>query len=273
MQTSAASLTPAPAIAGSSVLVTGGASGLGRALVDRFVEEGAGVTVLDRSEEGLAELTRRHGERVAVVTGDVTSAAANEQAVSTAVERFGRLDTFVANAGLWDFGRPLADLTLDQVDAGFDELFAVNVKASLLGVRAGLDELRRTQGSVLLTLSNAAFYPMGGGPLYTASKHAGVGLVRQLAFELAPQVRVNGIAPGGMATSLSGPHALGLANQTIGAMPIAEYLAEHSALQISPEPTDYTAGYLMLASRRHARITTGTVLDISSVGTPQRPGG
>lgn len=65
------------------------------------------------------------------------------------------------------------------------------------------------------TLSNAAWYPGGGGPLYTASKHAATGLIRQLAYELAPKVRVNGVGPCGMATDLRGPQALGQSDTSI----------------------------------------------------------
>jgi NAD(P)-dependent dehydrogenase (short-subunit alcohol dehydrogenase family) len=68
---------------------------------------------------------------------------------------------------------------------GLDELFAVNVKGYLLGARAAAEALRPTRGSMIFTLSNASFFPRDGGPLYTASEHAGLGLVRQLAYELA----------------------------------------------------------------------------------------
>lgn len=265
--------TPVDRLEGASVLVTGGATGLGRALVDRFVAEGAVVTVLDRSVAGLEQVAVAHGSMVTTVHGDVTSGKDNESAVDAAIKAFGSIDVFVGNAGLWDFGRALADMTVGDVEHGFDELFNVNVKGYLLGARASLEELRRSRGSMIFTLSNASFFPMGGGPLYTASKHAGVGLVRQLAYELAPEIRVNAVAPGGMATDLRGPASLGLQDQSISeAMPIRDYLQKYSALEIAPEPTDYVAAYMLLASRRDSRTTTGVVLDLSSVGTPQRPG-
>lgn len=68
---------------------------------------------------------------------------------------------------------------------------------------------------MIFTLSNAAWYPGGGGPLYTASKHAATGLIRQLAYELAPKVRVNGVGPCGMASDLRGPQALGQSETSI----------------------------------------------------------
>ncbi|MEU9890949.1 3-(cis-5,6-dihydroxycyclohexa-1,3-dien-1-yl)propanoate dehydrogenase [Sphaerisporangium sp. NPDC051011] len=258
-------------VEGSSVLITGGGAGLGRALVERFINEGAVVTVLDRSEGRLRELEARYGDSIRTAVGDVTSPRSNVEAVEAAVSAFGGLDTLIANAGLWDFSRPLADMTIDEVDRGYRELFDVNVKGYLLAARAAIEELQKSHGSIIFTLSNAALYPMGGGALYTASKHAGLGLVRQLAFEFAPTVRVNAVAPGGMATELTGPVALDLADRSISAMPIRDYLARFSALELAPEPEDYVAAYVLLASRRDARITTGAVLDISSVGTPQKP--
>lgn len=254
-----------------SVVLTGGGSGLGRAIVDRFVEEGANVTVLDRSEEKLDRLAQHPAGSVAVVIGDVTSPEDNARAVSAAVENFGGIDVFIGNAGIWDFGRALMDSDPDELVAGFEELFSVNVKAYLLGARASADELRKSQGSMIFTLSNASFYPGGGGPLYTASKHAGLGLVKQLAYELSPEIRVNGVAPGGMATDLRGPKALRQEDQSISeTMPIQDYLRQYSALEIAIEPEDYVGPYALLSSRRDSRTITGTVFDISSVGIPKR---
>ena len=83
-------------------LVTGGASGLGRAIVRHFVAEGARVCVLDRSKTALEALQRDFDERVAAVEGDVRSVASNRAAVEICLARFGRLDCAVANAGIWD---------------------------------------------------------------------------------------------------------------------------------------------------------------------------
>lgn len=256
----------------TSVLVTGGGSGMGRAIVERFVEEGARVTVFDRSAEKLADVAEKYGDSVRTVRGDVTSAADNAAAVETAVGAFGGLDVFIGNAGVWDFSRSLMDSSPDDLAKGFDELFAVNVKGYLLGARASAEALREARGSMIFTLSNASFYPGGGGPLYTASKHAGAGLVKQLAFELSPEIRVNGVAPGGMATDLRGPDSLGLGDTKItDALPLRELMINHSALQREITAADYTGTYVLLGSRRNSASVTGTVFDISSFGTPRRP--
>ena len=127
-------------------LVTGGASGLGRAIVERFVDEGARVAILDRARERAEELAKRLGERVAPIAGDVTVLSDNQRAVAETVQKFGQLDCFVGNAGIWDFSIPLADLPEDRIGAAFDELFGVNVKGYLLGAKAAYRELAKTRG-------------------------------------------------------------------------------------------------------------------------------
>src|SRR5215470_7396879 len=90
-------------------LVTGGASGIGRAVVDRYVEEGARVAVVDIAADRLATVRKAHGDKVIVLEGDVTSLETNERAVRQTVAAFGKLDVFVANAGLGDAFRELID--------------------------------------------------------------------------------------------------------------------------------------------------------------------
>jgi 2,3-dihydroxy-2,3-dihydrophenylpropionate dehydrogenase/cis-2,3-dihydrobiphenyl-2,3-diol dehydrogenase len=255
---------------GRVVLLTGGGSGVGRAIVDRFLDEGARIVVLERDPDKAAALEAIGSNDLSVVTGDVTSYADNERAVAAAVDTFGRLDVFIGNVGLWDFSRNLVDLSPTELETGFRELFGVNVLGYLLGARAAAAALRQSRGTVILTLSNASFYPQGGGVLYTATKHAGLGVVRQLAYELAPEIRVNGVAPGGMATNLSGPKSLGLDQRQIKDIPIQEYQEKYSALERVIEPADYVGTYVLLASSRDALTVTGTVFDISAVGTPHR---
>jgi cis-2,3-dihydrobiphenyl-2,3-diol dehydrogenase len=249
-------------LAGISAIVTGGASGLGRAIVERFVAEGASVVVLDRSEPKLAELTARHRDTVRGVAGDVRDLAANKRAVAQAVSAFGRLDVLVGNAGIWDYGRALADLPEDRIDAAFDELIGINVKGYLLAAKAALPALVAACGSMIFTVSNAGFYPDGGGPLYTASKHAVVGLIRQLAFECAPHVRVNGVAPGAIATDLRGPRALEMANVSIGDVLKPEMLIGKLPIDRLPKPEDYAAAFVFLASASESGQATGSIINI-----------
>ena len=246
------------ALEGESALVTGGASGLGRAIVERFLEEGARVTVLDRTPERLAAMA---SDRLEIVGGDVRSLADNRNAVAAALGRFGKLDCAVGNAGIWDYSVSLDALPPDSLDAAFDEIFHINVKGYLLLAKAALPALVASRGSMIFTISNAGFYTEGGGPLYTASKHAAVGLVRQLAFELAPHVRVNGVAPGGIDTDLRGPEALGMRERSISTLNLPQRAKASVPVGALPEAHDYAAAYVFFASRADNVPATGSILN------------
>lgn len=243
------------------VLISGGASGLGAALVERFVAEGALVAVLDRSETGCAELAATYGDRVVCTVGDVRTYEDNEQAVNDCLQRFGRLDCAIGNAGIWDYSVPLVDLPTDKLNESFDELFQINVLGYLLLAKAALKPLVESRGSIVFTVSNAGFWPTGGGPLYTATKHAVVGLVRQLAFELAPHVRVNGVAPGAIATQLKGPQSLGMQDREFPAKEIENSAPRAIPLGEMPTPAQYAGAYVFFASREDNVPDTGVVLN------------
>ena len=256
-------------------IVTGAGSGLGRALVDRFVAEGARVVAVDRDPDRVAQVEADHGAATAGVVADITTAEGNARAVEEALTRFGRLDVFVANAGMFDYGAGLLDTPADALERAFDELFALNVKAYLLGAKAAAPALSDSRGSLLMTASMSSTHAGIGGIVYTASKHAVVGLVRQLAHELAPRVRVNGVAPGFMRTDIRGPQALGLGDRTPSSLPDLEGFASAAVpLGFLPSPADYTGHYVQLASRANAAATTGVVvacdggLDVRGVGAP-----
>jgi 2,3-dihydroxy-2,3-dihydrophenylpropionate dehydrogenase len=253
---------------GAAVYLTGGGSGLGHALVAAFTAEGARVSVLDRSPEKNAALRATFGDAVVTTDGDVRDLAAHEAAVAAALARFGKLDVYIGNAAIWDGNVTLLDLPPDRIDAAFDEVFGVNVKGALLGAKAAAPALIASRGAIVLTLSIAALRAGGGGPLYTSSKTAGIGLVRELAYELAPAVRVNGVCPAGMATDLRGPQSLAL--DTVALMAGADPDAMRSAypLDFFPKPADYVGPYLFLASRDAATVT-GTLVE-SDLGMSSR---
>ena len=116
-------------------------------------------------------------------------------------------------------------------------------------------------GSIIFTIFNAGFDPDGGGPLYTASKHAAVGLMRQLTFELAPYVRVNGIAPGGIRTDLRGPASLGMVDRSIAAINLWASAKERVPIGTLPTAEDYAAGYVFFAARKDNVPATGSILN------------
>ena len=251
---------------GQVAVVTGGGSGIGRAVVDRYVEEGARVCIMDISAERLAELSRLYGERVIGVQGDATTVEANERAVRQTVEKFSKLDVFVANAGLGDAFRELIDIPTADVPRVYKEIFDLNVLAVIIGARVAVKELVKTQGSIIVTLSNSSFYPDGGGVMYIASKHAALGIVRQLAHEFAPMVRVNGVSPGATKTDIRMPASFGLDER-------GERIRTHThpsnkdaaveactPLKMHAEPADHSGAYVLLASRRDSKAMTGTVV-------------
>lgn len=257
---------------GYVALVTGGGSGIGRAVVARFLAEGcAGVGVLVRSTEHAEGLRAEFGERVLASLGDVRSPEDNVAAVEATVARFGKLDTLVGNAGLWDYMSRLEKLSPQQLADSFDEIFGVNVKGYVLAARAAAAHLRASGGSMIFTLSNSAFHAGGGGPLYVASKHAGLGLIKQLAYEFAPEVRVNGVAPGGTVTPLRGPASLGKHERRLSDTPgFDEQVANVTPLRFTARPEDHAGHYVLLASKANSRATTAAVIQ-SDGGWDIRP--
>lgn len=253
-------------LAGKVALITGGGSGIGLAVAKRFAAEGAKVAIVGRGTDRVQAAAESIGpaEDVLGLTGDVRSPEDMAAAVAATVEKFGKLDTLVPNAGIWDYNRSVTRLSGQELSDSFDELFDINVKGYLLAVNAAWPELVKTRGSVVMTLSNASFHTAGGGPVYTAAKFACRGLVAQLAYELAPKVRVNGVAVGGMKTDLRGPESIGLKDRsiedsfarqtTVGDNP---YLPLHDA---SVEPEDYTGPYVLLASDANASVITGAII-------------
>ena len=245
---------------GKRALIVGAGSGIGRAVATAFREEGARVAALELDEDKAARLADELPGCL-VRRGDATRVADASAAVTAVTGAFGGLDVLVNCVGIFDFYRGIADIDDDQLDRAFEEIFAVNVKSQLACVRAALPQLRARGGSVVLTVSTSGFYPGRGGILYVASKFAVRGAVIALAHELAPQVRVNGVAPGGtLGTELTGPASLGLAGRVLGAAPGREQdLRDRTPLRVALTGEDHAGGYVFLASDR-ARGITGTIV-------------
>lgn len=257
---------------GRRALVVGAGSGIGRAVVDAFVEEGARVAVLERDPDKSAAI-RAALPDVPVVVADATTRQANDDAVAATVAAFGGLDVLVNCVGIFDFYRGVSELSADLIDDAFDEMFRTNVKSHLHSVRAALPALRAAKtadstGVVLLTESTSAYYPGRGGVLYVSSKFAVRGLVTALAHELAPDVRVNGVAPGGtLNTDLRGLSSLGLDGRRLDDTPDrAAELADRSPLQVALSGRDHAWTYVFLASERARGITGGVVHPDGGIG-------
>ncbi len=257
---------------GQVALVTGGGSGIGRAVVARFIEEGARVGVMERVATRADQLRAEFGDAVIGIAGDVARLADNQRAVAETVYAFGRLDIFVGNAGVFDVYAKFAEFDDDKLAQAYDELFGVNVKGVIFGAKAALPELTKSAGCMVFTASVAGFNSGGGGALYTASKHAVVGLIRQLAVELGPHIRVNGVAPGGTMTDLRGLQSLGNDDRSPFAAPgMADQLRAHNPLHIALEPSDIASAYVFLASRSNARGITGSIITVDAGGMLRMP--
>ncbi|WP_028920951.1 3-(cis-5,6-dihydroxycyclohexa-1,3-dien-1-yl)propanoate dehydrogenase [Pseudonocardia acaciae] len=254
-------------LAGKRALVVGAGSGIGRAVLDAFRAEGATVAVLERDPAKCAALADQFDD-VPVVVGDATTRDANERAVAAAVDAFGGLDVLVSCVGIFDFYRGLGELDADVIDRAFDEMFAVNVKSHLHSVKAALPALRASRGAVVLTESTSAYHPGRGGVLYVSSKFAVRGLVTALAHELAPEVRVNAVAPGGtLHTDLRGLDALDMSERRLADTPGREReLAARVPLNVALTGADHAWSYVFLASDRSRGITGGVTHPDGGIG-------
>jgi NAD(P)-dependent dehydrogenase (short-subunit alcohol dehydrogenase family) len=249
---------------GKRALVVGAGSGIGRAVVDAFRDEGAKVAVLER-DPGKCTALRAQLPDVPVVEGDATAYEANERAVAAAVDAFGGLDTLVNCVGIFDFYNGIGDISPDDLPSAFDEMFRTNVLSHVQSVKAALGALRQAGGSggssIVLTESASSFYPGRGGVLYVSSKFAVRGLVSALAHELAPQIRVNGVAPGGtLGTDLRGLASLGLGDTRLDDRgDRARDVAARTPLHVALSGEDHASSYVFLASDRSRGITGETV--------------
>ncbi len=184
-------------------IVTGGASGIGRASALRFAEEGAKVVVADVQRDKIDETVdaiRSAGGTAAGVHADVTHASDVKALVKTATDTYGRLDVMFNNAGI---GVPGTILDLDEGD--FDRLFAVNVKGVFLGCKEAIPVMKAQGGGVILnTASQLGVVGIAGNVVYPATKGAVVQMTRCLAIDHAADgIRVNSLCPGPIDTPLT----------------------------------------------------------------------
>lgn len=180
-------------------IVTGAASGIGRATVERLAGEGAGVVGVDLAADrfdwagGL--------DHVEVVEGSVTDPEVNAAAVARAVDRWGRLDGAVLNAGVT--GTPALDGDL----APFDRTMEINVRGVVLGIQAALPAIRSTGGGSIVAIGSTS--GMRGDPgnwAYNAAKGAVINLVRAMSLDVAHEgIRINAVCPGPTATGITAP--------------------------------------------------------------------
>ena len=185
------------------VLITGALTGIGRATALAFAREGANLVVSGRRDEpglALAAELRALGVRAEYVRADVRDEADVRNLVDQTVQRFGRLDVAVNNAGTEGQPGPVTDASADS----FEATFATNVRGTLLALKHQMRVmLKQRSGSIVNLSSMAGHVGMAGASVYVASKHAVEGLTKSVALEgAAAGVRVNAVAPGPVATEM-----------------------------------------------------------------------
>ena len=182
------------------VAITGASAGIGRATARELAGAGANVVVGARRTERLEALEAEHPGRIAAVEMDVRRPADSRRLVQTAVERFGRLDTLVANAGIGMYGG-----ILDHSDDALATMLDTNVAGTVWPIRAAVPEMRKAgQGDIVIVASVAGFRGGADEAVYAATKFAQVGLAGALDRELREQgIRVTTIGPAGTSTEFA----------------------------------------------------------------------
>ena len=191
---------------GRTALITGAASGIGRAAAQIFAAEGARIVAVDRAPEVevTVDLVRQAGGQAEVRVGDVADKALVDKAIATALDRFDGLDVTFANAGVSGGLVPLFELTPEL----WTEILRINLVGVFLAVQASARVMidRGTRGSIICTASVAGLRSGAGGVPYSASKAGVVSLVQTVANQLGGTgIRVNAVCPGLTETGMTQP--------------------------------------------------------------------
>jgi NAD(P)-dependent dehydrogenase (short-subunit alcohol dehydrogenase family) len=244
---------------GKVAIVTGGAGGLGRATVERFVAEGARVVVADLDAAAAEALASELGVAAIAMGTDVADADQIQAAVDLAVERFGGLHVMVNNAGV---GGAFKSFLADDF-ADFDRVMAVNILGVMVGSQRAARHMAEHGGGSIVNITSIGGINAGPGVMaYRATKAAVIHVTKSIAVELARKnIRVNCIAPAHIPTAINA----GLDQRVL--------VRAMQPLQRLGSPDDVAEAVLFLASDRAAQIT-GIVMPVdggTTAGAPPRP--
>jgi NAD(P)-dependent dehydrogenase (short-subunit alcohol dehydrogenase family) len=252
-------------LAGKVAVITGGASGMGRASVEKFIAEGANVVIADVQHDKGRALADRLGAAAAYVSADVCREADVEGMISAAVHRFGRLDCLFNNAG---FGGVIGEIHETDMGEPYRRTVDAMLTGPLLGMKYAAPIMREQRSGVIISTASVAGLHAGYGPhVYSAVKAAVVNLTRSVAQELGPfNVRVNAICPGGIATPIfAGQLALQAGGNTDYSAVMKPYLERMQPIPRAGEPTDIANAACFLASDEasfisgHALVVDGAL--------------
>ena len=255
---------------GNVAVITGGAGGIGRAAARLFVAEGARVLLVDLGEADLQAVVQSLGEGAAsYAVADTTQPDQVQGFVNSAVERYGGIDIFLANAGIEGESRPIPEYSVDV----FDQVLAVNVRGVWLGLKYVIPVMEsRGAGSILITSSTAGIRGSRGMSAYSTSKHAVIGMMRTAAMECAPMgIRVNCVNPAPTETRMMRSlENMAAANRSITVDEAKQASAARIPLQRYGEPEEIGNLMLFLASDESSFCTGGVYMvdGGTSAGSP-----
>lgn len=252
-------------LAGKSAVVTGAASGMGRAIAMAYLQEGANVLAADFNTEGLAELEKEVGEaglsgQFKWVKCDITSNEDCANAVKACADAFGTCNVLSHNAGVADNFSLVEEMT----DELWDRMIAVNLTGSMRMCRAAIQYFvaNEVKASIVMITSNAAFESATGGPAYCASKAGANALMKGIAFEYARRgIRCNSICPGPVMTGIA--KSQGVRSEAGSAVHHATgYNAHYSewAAKRVGMPTDIAPLSVYLASDESSFVNSASII-------------
>jgi len=240
---------------GQSIVVTGGASGIGEATVKAIVAEGGSVIIADRQQEKGQALASKLGSQARFHHTDVTREADIAAVIELAEREFGPLTGFVNSAGIIGVTGPISETSLDD----YEQTMAILSRSVFLGVKHAAKTMKKHGRGSIVSLTSTAGVSGGLGPhIYTMAKHAVIGLTKSAASELSRDgIRINAVAPAGTVTPMTAELAGG--DEAL----MAEVIKNNSPLGIACMPQDIAHGILYLLSEE-ARYVTGHTLVIDA---------
>ncbi len=245
-----------PKLAGKVAIITGATRGMGRAIALRFAREGAAVVAAGRDAfrgKGLVEEITQAGGRAELVLGDIGEEVINRRLVETALQRFGRLDILVPNAGMLGLGS-----VVETPPELWHQTLATNLHSVYYLLHYGLPPMLSGDGGTVVAVGSiAAFKGFPNHAAYCASKGALIPLIRQVAADYGPRVRANIVCPGPVDTPLIWESAAAFPDP---ASAVAD-AARATLLGRLGSPEDIASAVLFLASDESAWIT-GAVLTV-----------